>query len=164
MTDSLLSVCPVVSVRSRAMPGMSSWDDLTPVERGHEVRRARTEQGLTKAAVARAAGVSTKTIARIEAGQHDQPHSLHPVLRHLRIGPYAPADTTPRPPPLDQATDDELLDEVRRRMGRAGSIGEHPDAQKNRRWPASRRRPQQPPDRGNALGDPQSKPGNAHGT
>lgn len=54
-------------------------------EMGHRLHRQRLEQGLTQAELATEAGVSKRTVERIEAGESAQSATLVPVLRVLGL-------------------------------------------------------------------------------
>lgn len=61
-------------------------DDAVLAELGVRLRRARLDRGqLTQEQLAAEAGVSTATVARIEAGQSTQTTSLVRVLRQLGL-------------------------------------------------------------------------------
>ncbi|MGC3984803.1 MAG: XRE family transcriptional regulator [Pseudorhodoferax sp.] len=61
---------------------------ITPVRTiGERVRWARDQRGLTQAALAKAAGVSTSTIGNLEAGIRDKPRELNAIAAAMRVLP-----------------------------------------------------------------------------
>ncbi len=69
-------------------------------EIGRRLNRCRVEQGLTQAGLAREAGVSKRTVERIEAGESAQTTNLIRVLRVLGLLDAFTAsfpETGPRP-------------------------------------------------------------------
>jgi len=72
-------------------------------ELGHRLSRHRLEQNLTQAALARAAGVSKRTIERLEQGASVQLLHFVRVLRALDLAPGLDLALPPaEPSPLDQ--------------------------------------------------------------
>jgi transcriptional regulator with XRE-family HTH domain len=54
-------------------------------EIGHRLSRLRVERGLTQASLAKEAGVSKRTVERIEAGESTQSSTLVRIMRALDI-------------------------------------------------------------------------------
>ncbi len=76
-------------------------DDTVLREIGRRLARHRIEQRLTQAALAAEAGVSKRTVERIEAGASTQLTNLVRVLRVLGLVPGLEAAVpSPRPSPL----------------------------------------------------------------
>lgn len=91
-------------------------EESTP---GDVVRQARTARGLSQERLARLAGVSARTIGRIERGEdYDDPRMLPTVQRALGIGDS-------QDPPLSKASAIELAGELVRRLSEAERILEH---------------------------------------
>lgn len=61
-------------------------DDKTVLEEiGHRLSRRRIEQNLTQARLAKEAGISKRTVERMEAGESTQTSSLVRVMRVLDL-------------------------------------------------------------------------------
>jgi transcriptional regulator with XRE-family HTH domain len=75
---------------------------------GADVQRARKRLGLSQDELASLAGVTRRTIGRLEHSEHDNPHSLGRVLRVLGL---VDDDEPPlgRPGGLDQVSNAELV-------------------------------------------------------
>jgi len=77
-------------------------DDAVLAEIGDRLGAARLSRNLTQAALARAAGVSKRTVERIEAGQSAQLTSLIRLLRALDLlGRLDALLPPPRPEPME---------------------------------------------------------------
>lgn len=63
----------------------SSSDERILAELGGRIERARLDANLTQAALAREAGISKRTLERLEAGQSTQLTNLLRVLRALGL-------------------------------------------------------------------------------
>lgn len=88
---------------------------------GEEIRRTRVGRGLSQAELARLAGVSTRTIGRIESGtDYDDPRTIPLVQRALGIGGHEDDG-----PPLRRASASEFAAELVRRLTEAERILEH---------------------------------------
>lgn len=86
---------------------------------GAQVKQARIARGLSQPALAKLAGVSIKTIGRIETEtDYKMPRSLPKVQRALGLGAYA----THGDPPLSKATPMELINELSGRLSEAERI------------------------------------------
>jgi transcriptional regulator with XRE-family HTH domain len=88
---------------------------VTMTTPGEEVRRARLARGWSLSKLAKQAGVSDRTIKRIEDGSDptDSSRSLPRVQRALGLGHWA--DVIDDGPPLRQATVAEIAAELVRR-------------------------------------------------
>ena len=64
---------------------VSIGDDAILEELGHRLRQRRITKGLTQAELAREAGVSKRTVERIEAGAAAQTLNLVRILRVLEL-------------------------------------------------------------------------------
>lgn len=100
-------------------PSDPSWHKValhfgTVTVSGEDVRRARRAERLSQQELAAQAGVSRRTIARIEAS--DDASSHESVLRVLRLGRYAD-EPRPRGPLLAEASATEILRELALRFG-----------------------------------------------
>lgn len=98
-----------------------SSDELVLRELGRRVGRARLNLDLSQAELAREAGISKRTLERLEAGQSTQSVSLIRVLRALGLAARLDA-LVPEPAasPLQRL---ELKGGVRERASRGGKGG-----------------------------------------
>lgn len=78
---------------------------------GERVRRERRARGLTISGASRAAGVVDATWLKVERGQPVRDDKMRAILRYLGTGPGGGDD-----PRLSQATDEQLLEELARRL------------------------------------------------
>ncbi len=77
-------------------------DDATLRELGERLARTRLQRGATQATLAREAGVSKRTLERIEAGRGGQVTSLIRVLRALGLlGGLEALVPAPGPSPME---------------------------------------------------------------
>lgn len=73
-------------------------DDALLAELGRRLARHRLDRNLTQEALAREAGVSGRTLIRVEGGQSTQAVNLMRILRALGLTPNLEA-LIPEPPP-----------------------------------------------------------------
>lgn len=83
---------------------------------GHQIRQERRRRGFTQQQLADAAGVSLRTIGRVERGEIDDPRSLDLIA--LELGLLHDTVATDEERVLRSVADSALLAEVARRFGR----------------------------------------------
>ncbi|HVQ96985.1 MAG TPA: helix-turn-helix transcriptional regulator [Mycobacteriales bacterium] len=81
------------------------------------IKRRRLELGWTQQQLANRAGTSIATIASLETGRTKEPYKLREIFRVLGLD-----WVEDRSPPLLDATDEELVREVGRRLGHAAEL------------------------------------------
>lgn len=106
-------------------------DEAVMAELGGRLRRWRLQQrDLTQARLATEAGVSTATVARIEAGESVQLTSLIRVLRHLgMLDALERLVPPPTPSPIER-----LMRSGRERQRARSTQKDEPTTPEDRRW------------------------------
>lgn len=86
---------------------------------GEDIRRAREEMRLTQKDLAEAVGVSTKSVSNWERGQTVPRSRLGALLKFLRLEQRE----SRAGPPLSEASDLELVQELLTRLNKHGTRG-----------------------------------------
>ena len=108
---------------------MDSTDAAVLRQLGERLARQRLRMDLTQQQLAYEAGVSPRTVSRLESGESTQLTNLVRILRALELlDDFAAALPSPGPTPL------ELVRGRGRRRQRASGAGGHPDSPLPWRW------------------------------